>query len=104
MVRKIPTDTRSFQTVLLPLQPDKFPDQMDERTCWQIGWATNCTYKDIHYQSNTYYTPLVSLYFSMYFLNYICIQQDNDLTSLEWVSNEKQDKLKLMALTLIELV
>jgi len=40
-VRKIPTETKSFQAVLLPLQPDKCPHQMDDRTCWQIGWATN---------------------------------------------------------------
>lgn len=42
MVRKIPTETKSFQAVLLPLQPARFPHQMDDSTCWQIGWATNC--------------------------------------------------------------
>lgn len=41
MVRKIPTETRSFHAVLLPLHPDKFPHQIDDRTCWQIGCATN---------------------------------------------------------------
>lgn len=43
IVRKIPTETNSFQAVLLPLQPARFPHQIDDSTCWQIGWATNCT-------------------------------------------------------------
>lgn len=43
MVRKIATETNSFQAVLLPLQPARFPHQIDDSTCWQIGWATNCT-------------------------------------------------------------
>ena len=42
MVTKIPTETNSFQAVLLPLHPSRFPHQMDESTCWQIGCATNC--------------------------------------------------------------
>lgn len=42
MVRKIPIETNSFQAVLLPLQPASFPHQIEDRTCWQIGCATNC--------------------------------------------------------------
>ena len=42
MVRKIPTETSSFQAVRLPLHPARFPHQIDDSTCWQIGWATNC--------------------------------------------------------------
>lgn len=33
MVRTINTETKSFQAVLLPLQPARFPHQMDDRTC-----------------------------------------------------------------------
>lgn len=41
-MRKIPTETNSFQAVRLPLHPARFPHQMDDSTCWQMGWATNC--------------------------------------------------------------
>lgn len=44
-MRKIPAETNSFQAVLLPFHPDRFPHQMDDRTCWQIGCATNYTEK-----------------------------------------------------------
>lgn len=45
MVRKIPTETNNFQAVRLPLHPARFPHQIDDSTCWQIGWATNCENK-----------------------------------------------------------
>ena len=41
MVRKITMETNSFQAVLLPRHPARFPHQIEESTCWQMGWATN---------------------------------------------------------------
>jgi hypothetical protein len=41
MVRKMRKATKSFQMVVLPRQPARFPHQMEDRTCWQMGCATN---------------------------------------------------------------
>lgn len=52
-MRKIPTETKSFQAVRLPLHPARFPHQMDDSTCWQIGWATNCQNKPTITETNS---------------------------------------------------
>lgn len=41
MVRKMRKAMKSFQMVVLPRQPARFPHQMEDRTCWQMGCATN---------------------------------------------------------------
>lgn len=46
-------ETNSFQAVRLPLHPERFPHQMDDSTCWQIGWATNCKNKATITETNS---------------------------------------------------
>lgn len=76
MVRKIPTETSSFQVVRLPLHPARFPHQIDDSTCWQIGWATNCKEKTAEMERlimdqvhKSFYSPLAgSNFFPSYLL------------------------------------
>lgn len=76
MVRNIPTETSSFQAVRLPLHPARFPHQIDDSTCWQIGWATNCENKPTEMERQImdqvyelFNSPLAdSIFFSSYLL------------------------------------